>query len=185
MKRCLEITAISGEDLRFHKKPLKNAIVVVRADSADPCTTKPAAVDGTNPRWNEKLTLDVPLHGEFVTVEVHCKRSSWRDHKLVGGVRIPITEILGGLTPENYLHFLSYRLRDNYGIRNGIINISVKSTGPSYVMPRPQLELRVPTGERKMASGRPELGVLTGERKVPSGVIVTGVPVWLAQPCNY
>ncbi|KAK3428728.1 BON1-associated protein 2-like [Eucalyptus grandis] len=168
MKQRLEITAISGEDLRFHKKPLKNAIVVVRADSADPCMTEPAAEDGTNPRWNKKLTLDVPLHGEFITVEVHCKRSSWRDHKLVGGVRIPVSEILGGLTPANYLHFLSYRLRDNYGIRNGIINISVKSTAPAYVMPGPQ----------------PELGVPMGGRKVASNVVVTGVPVWFPhQPC--
>ncbi|XP_056160600.1 BON1-associated protein 2-like [Syzygium oleosum] len=171
MKRSLEVTAISGEDLRYHKKPLKDAIMVVRADSDDHCMTKPAAEEGTNPKWNEKLSLDVSMHGEFITVEVHCKRSSWRDHKLVGGVRIPVSDILGGLTPENYVHFLSYRLRDNYGIRNGIINISVKSTTPAYVMPKPQLQ--------------PELGVPMGERKVAGGTLVTGVPVWFAQPCRY
>ncbi|XP_030533727.1 BON1-associated protein 2-like [Rhodamnia argentea] len=169
MKRRFEITVISSEDLRYHKKPLKNAIVVVRADSDHHCMTKPAAEDGTNPRWNEKLFLDVPLHGGFITVEVHCKQPSWRDHKLVGGVRIPVSDILDGLTPENYVHFLSYRLRDNYGISNGIINISVKLTAPAYVMPESQ----------------PELGVPMGERKVAGGVLVTGVPVWFAEPCRH
>ncbi|KAF8026996.1 hypothetical protein BT93_E0041 [Corymbia citriodora subsp. variegata] len=169
MKRALEITLISAESIRLNKKPVKNAFVAVRAEPGHECSTKPALDKGTNPQWNEKLIVDLPLHVAFITLEVKCKSSSG-SYKVVGGATVPVSDFAGALgTPEGYVHFLSYRLRDSNGVRtDGIINISAKMPVPAPALACkcdvPRSEVGVPVGhQRKMTA---------------AGGLVVGVPVW-------
>lgn len=157
--RTLEVTVISGENLRTNRKPVKkNAFVVIQTDSANKvCTTKMDADGGSYPSWNEKVVVDVPMHARFITVEVQCKTSG--GNKTVGVARVPISDFVGGHVPQSYLHFLSYRLRDYKGERNGIINISVKAKVPEYAS----------------CSGT-GMGVPLGDNNF--GGVVTGIPVW-------
>lgn len=118
--------------------------------------TEPDKEGGSRPCWNQKFVVDMPANGKFITVEVQCKGSS---HS-IGTAKIPVSDFVGGFTPESYVHFLSYRLRDSYGERNGIVNLSVKVKLPEYVG----------------GSGN-ALRPWTGT-PVSSGGVVTGVPVW-------
>ncbi|XP_030533480.1 BON1-associated protein 2-like [Rhodamnia argentea] len=175
MKRALEITLISGENLRLNKKPVKNAVAVVRVEPGRECSTKPAPEKGTNPEWNENLVVDLPQHAGFITVEVKCKSSSG-SYKLIGGATVPVSDFAGDFgAPKGYVQFLSYRLRDSHGVRtDGIINISAKMAAPAAA---PAHSYEVP---------RPEMGVPAGDQRkmVSAGGLVTGVPVWYAQPCR-
>jgi Ca2+-dependent lipid-binding protein len=160
--RTLEVTVISGENLRTDRKPVKkNAFVTIQTDSNKVCTTKMDADGGSYPSWNEKLVVDVPMHARFITVEVQCKTSTG-GNKTVGVARIPISDFVGGHVPQSYLHFLSYRLSDYKGERNGIINISVKAKVPEYA---------------SCSSGTGMgMGVPLADNNF--GGVVTGIPVW-------
>ncbi|XP_048132514.1 BON1-associated protein 2-like [Rhodamnia argentea] len=175
MKRAFEITLISAENIRLNKKPVKNAVVAVRVEPGHECFTKPAPDKGTNPRWNENLIVDLPLHAGFITVEVKC-RSSSGSYKLVGGATVPVSDFAGDPgAPKRDVHFLSYRLRDSHGVRtDGIINISAKMAGPA---PAPAHRYEFP---------QPQIGVPVGHPRnmMAAGGLVTGVPVWYAQPCK-
>nr|WNH14556.1 BON1 [Betula platyphylla] len=157
--RTLEVTVISGENLRTNRKPVKkNTFVVIRTDSNNVCTTKMDADGGSYPSWNEKLVVDVPLHVRFITVEVQCKTSV--GNKIVGVARIPISDFVGGYVPQSYLHFLSYRLRDSKGEGNGIINISVRAKIPKSYSSCSEIGIGVPLEESNF------------------GGVVTGIPIW-------
>ncbi|KAI6707584.1 hypothetical protein NL676_010546 [Syzygium grande] len=171
MKRALEITLISGENLRLNKKPVKNAVVAVRVEPGHECSTKPVPDRGTSPRWNENLIVDLPLHAGFITMEVKCKSSSG-SYKVVGGAMVPVSDFAGDIgTPEGYMHFLSYRLRDSNGVQtDGIINISAKMAAPAPTYEVPRLQIGVPVGyQRKMMA---------------AGGLAIEVPVCYAQPCR-
>ncbi|KAM3698647.1 hypothetical protein ACB098_06G203400 [Castanea mollissima] len=168
----LEITVISGEDLRNNRRPIKkNAFVVVRTDSYNSRRTDMDTDNGSYPKWNEKLVVDMPMHAQFITLEVQCKTSL--GNKTVGTTRIPVSDFVGGYMPESYLHFLSYRLRDQNGERNGIVNISVRVKVPEYASCS-RTELGIPLG----------MGVALGQRNFGGG-IVTGVPVLCTCPGKY
>lgn len=132
--RVVEITVLSGEELKVNwRKPAKkNAFVVVRTD-ANCQRTRVDTEGGSNSTWNEKMVMDLPAHANFVTVEVHCKVSS--GDRVIGTARIPVSDFSGGSTPEGFLHFLSYRLRDDKGLRNGIVNLSVRVKVPERAAP--------------------------------------------------
>lgn len=177
--QSVEITVMSAENLRVGKKPVnKNAFVTVRADSVDECcTTKMSVEGGCNPTWNEKIAVNLPpadLRNGFITLEVHCKASS--KSKLVGGIRIPVSDFLGGFAPRNHLQFLRYRLWDSTFERNGSIYISVRVKSPE------------PYGHR--CSQAPQVqpkatGVPVREQETSCGV-VTGVPVaWFGRQSAY
>ncbi|XP_059654222.1 BON1-associated protein 1-like [Cornus florida] len=103
----------------------------------------------------------MPVHSRFMTVEVQCKTSSGT--KVIGIARIPATDFVGGYIPDTYLHFLSYRLRDVSGERNGIINLSVR--------------MKVPENSSCAAScSRPWMAAPAADKV--SGGAVTGIPVW-------
>ncbi|XP_031091887.1 BON1-associated protein 2-like [Ipomoea triloba] len=164
MSRTLEVTVISGEDLRVSRSlPVKkNAFVTVRADSGDAQNTGMEKQGGEGyVAWNQKLTVHLPMHAHYLTLEVQCKTFSGK--KCIGVARIPTSDFVGGMLPENYLHFLSYRLRDSHGERNGIINISIVVKEPAitrvtdYSRPCTGVHLPVP---------------------VPNSGAVTGIPVW-------
>ncbi|KAL0428916.1 UNVERIFIED_CONTAM: hypothetical protein Sradi_0517600 [Sesamum radiatum] len=114
----IEVTVISAEGLLLHRNhPLKeNTFVLVRSDPFISRSTGMA----THPQWNQKLVMELPPHARFLTVEVHSRS------KIVGTANIPVSDFMGGFLPENYLSFLSYRLRDANGEKNGIVNLSVK-----------------------------------------------------------
>ncbi|GFY92600.1 hypothetical protein Acr_08g0009960 [Actinidia rufa] len=165
--RALEVTVISGEGLRLNRRrPVKkNAFAVVRTNSRISRTTK-TDIDGRSyPTWNEKIVLEFPSHERFLTVEVHCK--TYSGEKVVGAVRIPATDCTGEYFPDNYLHFLSYRLRDGKGERNGIINLSVR-----FKVPENRVSPAMCGGGAVQWMGGP-LAV-----EGFSSEVVIGVPVW-------
>ncbi|KAF2315341.1 hypothetical protein GH714_038882 [Hevea brasiliensis] len=146
--RTLEITVLSAENLRLDGKSVKkDAFVVVKFDSLNSKSTKADHEGGSNPSWNQKLEMDMPMHARFIVLEVQL----------------------------NYLHFLSYRLRDARGVKNGIINVSVKVNGLAVSgknLPHYQIS-------SSSSSSRPTWGLPAVEQNYPGGV-VTGVPVWCA-----
>ncbi|XP_028064927.1 BON1-associated protein 2-like [Camellia sinensis] len=170
--RSLEVTIISGENLRVDRtRPVKkNAFVVVRTDSSPISQSTNLDIDGGSyPTWNQTLLVDMPVHARFLNVDVQCRSNS--GDKVIGTARIPASDFAGGYFPENYLHFLSYRLRDSGGERNGIVNLSVR--------------VKVPEGSGRVAASsaatscsqsRPWMGVPAAGKV--SGGIVSGVPVW-------
>lgn len=126
--RDIEITVLSAEDLRIHNKPIrKNAFAVVRIQRNDGFSTT-VDRDGANyPTWNQKFNATLPNYVSTITMELYCKSSNGGGHnKFVGLANIPVSDFLEGYTPEDYLHFLSYRLRDQHGERNGVVNLSIR-----------------------------------------------------------
>ncbi|KAK4769098.1 hypothetical protein SAY86_027248 [Trapa natans] len=184
MQYSVEITVVSAEDLRIGKKPVKkNAFVKMKADSAvECCTTVTSAEErgGNNNLtiWNEKLAVDLrpgDLRSGFITVEVYCKVTSSKN-KLVGGVRVPVSDFLGGFLPSNHPQFLSYRLWDSTYERNGVINISVRVKSPEPVGRR--CSQGVTVLPKKATVGAP----FRGEVMFSGGGVVTGVPAaWLGR----
>ncbi|KAK8711254.1 hypothetical protein V6N13_146541 [Hibiscus sabdariffa] len=112
-------------------------------------------------------TMNMPMHTRFVTLQVKCKASGGGD-KTVGIARIPVTDFIGGFSPENRLQFLSYRLRDSKGLKNGIVNVSVRVK-----------EALKTCSSQAAASG---LGIPIDGHK-DSGV-VTGIPIWNGYPSS-
>ncbi|KAL1818557.1 hypothetical protein ACET3Z_013426 [Daucus carota] len=153
----LEITIISCEGLRINrKKPVKrNTFVTVQTDSQNFSTTKLDMTGGSYPAWNEKLDVQMPMHVHFLNIDVQCKVSASTD-RFIGRARIPVSDFTGAYFTENYLHILSYRLRDDNMERNGIINFSI----------------------RIKASGARRRITPMAASKVSNYGMVTGVPVW-------
>ncbi|GJR57390.1 BON1-associated protein 2-like protein [Tanacetum coccineum] len=131
--RALELTIISAESLTRsgNRKVKKNTFVVIKTDSNDKNQVTGTDTDnGSYPLWNEKFSINMPTHVNFFTLEVRY-RDGAGEH-VVGSAKVPVSDFTGIFFPCNYLHFLSYRLRDHrYGERNGIINISVKMQSSS------------------------------------------------------
>ncbi|KAI6707599.1 hypothetical protein NL676_010561 [Syzygium grande] len=172
--RSLEVTVISGEDLRINDRPIKNnAFVAVKADSCGSPSlqdsTKPDALSESYPYWDEKLHLDLPAGSRYLVIEVYRRSSVARD-RLIGTAWIPVSDFIGDYTPENYLHFLSYRLVDAKGLRNGIINISVRVVPSSC-----KGTAALPSSPSVPKFGIPPVRVGTGG--TVTGGTVTGVPV--------
>ncbi|KAF3441288.1 hypothetical protein FNV43_RR15201 [Rhamnella rubrinervis] len=173
ISRAIEVTVLSGENLRMDRKPIKkNAYVIVRTDAENFRSTEMDTEGGSYPAWKEKLVLDLPGHARAMTVEVHCKTSL--GDRVLGTAIVPVSDFMGGFVPESYLHFLSYRLRDKRGERNGIINISVrmKMSGGGYgcsssCSPASEMKIGVPVGDSSF------------------GGAVTGIPVWCAYPARH
>lgn len=177
--RTVEITILSGENLRLDRKLIKkNAYVIVRSSEGgnDFRSTEIDGEGGSYPKWNEKLVLDLPAQAPAVSVEVYCKTAF--GNKLVGAARVPVSDFSGGYVPESYLHFLSYRLRDQRGERNGIINISVRTKVP----PAPEHSCSASVSALAPAPAS-SIGVPVGKSSI--GSVVTGVPVWCAYQRNF
>lgn len=162
--RTLEITVISGENVRI----TEDAYVVVRAESLNSCTTKTAKDNGNGfISWNQKFSLDVPMHARSVTFEVQCKR--FKGFRPLGVARIALSDFFAGATvPENGLQVFSYGLRDWEGKRNGVIHFAVRVAAP-------------PVAEECLKGtvvvARKGCGFNAGDMKKPNEVVV-GVPLW-------
>ncbi|CAI0431073.1 unnamed protein product [Linum tenue] len=179
--RTLEFTVVSAEDLRLEGRPVKkNAFVVVRTDPfINSGSTRADSDGGSYPQWNEKVVIEMPMLTDSVTLEVRS------GNRVVGAAAVPVSDFLGdGLTPEDYLHFLSYRLRDQRGVKNGIINFSVRVSGGgggSIYGCSPAAGKKVVGAECGGSSTPPSWGVpMVGGRSNygGGGGVVTGVPVW-------
>ncbi|KVH91159.1 BON1-associated protein 1-like [Cynara cardunculus var. scolymus] len=124
--RDIELTIISAESLSLtgNRRVKKNPFVVIKIESNADEATEMDTGNGPNPTWNQKFFMNMPMNARFLTLEVRCRKFSG-DH-LIGSAWVPTSDFDGGYFPMNYLHLLSYRLRDRNGERNGIINISIK-----------------------------------------------------------
>ena len=171
--KTLEVTVLTAENLTVDRKPVtKNAYVVVRTESLNCCTTGMAAEDGSHSLWNEKFFLEIPMHARSITFEVYYKNSVGA--KVIGVVRIALSDFLGGGVSESYLQFLSYRLRDSGGRRNGVINFSVRVKMPecSSLMPKPAV------GVPENKNGPCGYQMRTALAENNSNEVVVGIPVW-------
>lgn len=171
--RSIEITVVSGEDLRIDRKPVKRkTFATVKFDGQSfgggGGSTEMDERGGSYTFWNEKMALEIPVDAMFLTIEVHC--GSISRNRIVGTANVPVSDFLGRYRPESYLHLLSYRLRDGNGERNGIVNISVRvKVLESETKPEPPL------------SSKGKVGVPAAETatfcRSGSGVVI-GVPLW-------
>ncbi|ESW06953.1 hypothetical protein PHAVU_010G090100 [Phaseolus vulgaris] len=170
--RTLEITVISGENVRI----MEDAYVVVRAESLNCCTTRPAKDDGTNfLSWNEKFLLDMPMHARSITFEVQCTK--FKAFRPLGVARIAASDILGdAAVPENQLQELSYGLRDWEGKRNGVIHFTVKVVPPPPTTEEKCLKPSVKAVVTGKGCGD---GMKVGDKKKE---VVVGVPFWCYYP---
>ncbi|KAK7292604.1 hypothetical protein RJT34_15457 [Clitoria ternatea] len=170
--RTLDLTVLSAEDLRVNGKPAnKNIFVAVRAESLTTHTT--AMKDNGGGRsgfhsWSEKFSVELGAYARSITFEVKCK-TAMGVVKDIGVARIALSDFLGGLVPDNCLQFLSYRLRDSNGLRNGIVNFSVRVAAPATAADN--------VGGGGAGCCRVQMGAENS-----SGVVVTGIPVWWSGP---
>ncbi|CAN6480708.1 unnamed protein product [Victoria cruziana] len=159
----LEVNVISAEGLRFPRGTIgKNAFVVVSSDSCNRFSTASDCEGGAYPSWKEKFAL--PFHPETRSLDVDVRCKTALGEKSVGRSTVPVSDFAGVYeVPLGYLHFLSYRLHDREGRRNGIINLSVKV----FVrMPETFLQPSAPPfpmwGMPKMPPSYSDHGVLDG-----------------------
>jgi len=135
----LQLTIQSAETLTATgKKPIKQkTFVVISTEDVHQGYGKQRlqqrtrnSEGGSNPIWDEKLETSIPMHTKYITLEVRCATTSKSQEKSrsIGAARVPLSDFIGNYhnNSDDYLHFLSYRLRDQFGEPNGIINFSVK-----------------------------------------------------------
>ncbi|KAG2326283.1 hypothetical protein Bca52824_009011 [Brassica carinata] len=192
VKHSLEIELISGEGLKVDRKLVKRkTFCVVRIDQK----TRVCRLDdlgGSCPTWKDKIEMEMPINGSvrFISIEVLYRTSSGAE-KSVGVAKIPVTDFMGGFAPQGHLNFLSYRLRDEYGDKSGIINVSimVKPDGNDvkYSSPSPSMVATrdyAACSSQAAANGQMWRPMTSSSMAVTAGYggrVVTGVPVW----CTY
>ncbi|KAJ3690675.1 hypothetical protein LUZ61_019839 [Rhynchospora tenuis] len=122
----LEVTIISAEDLRQGRHCVgRGAFVTVRSGQSVASTA--SGTDDTHgyPLWNERLHINAPPHGGWIQVDVAKRRHGDATNSVhIAGAKVPMSDFSYG--PIGYKHFLSYRLRDQEGRSNGIVNLCVK-----------------------------------------------------------
>ncbi|KAL5727608.1 hypothetical protein ACHQM5_000787 [Ranunculus cassubicifolius] len=144
----LEITILSAEDLRMNGRPVKKkkTFVTIETGQNNAQSTSTSSTGGSHPSWNEKLQFSLLCNSiENIKLIMKCKTSS--GVKVIGSVCIPLSDFLEDYVPPNCLHFLSYRLREHDGDRNGIVNISIRVKGADRI-PRTVPSSIVQTGYR-------------------------------------
>jgi len=155
-------------------KPVKKDAYVVVHVHTQSCTeffsTSTEEEGGSNnPSWNEKFLVD---GANCITLEVQCK--TWFGVKSVGAARVAVSEFnQGGLVAENSLQFLSYRLWDEKGKRNGVINFSVRV---AKVPPECESSCSMVEIEKNLRG--------FGMQVTDAAGTVTGVPVFWNFPLN-
>ncbi|QCE12220.1 BON1-associated protein 1-like [Vigna unguiculata] len=167
----MEITIISAENLCMNGKPIeKDTYVVVHTQSCTKFFTTRTEEEGgrNNPSWNEKFLVDGV---NSITLEVQCK--TWLGFKSLGAARIAVSEFVS----ETSLQFLSYRLWDEKGKRNGVINFSVR------VVKAPQ-ERESSCSMVEIEKNWREFGMQVTMGENDAARTVTGVPVFWNFPLN-
>ncbi|KAJ0259155.1 BON1-associated protein 2 [Hirschfeldia incana] len=190
--RSLEIELISAEGLKVNRKPMKRKTFgVIRIDQ-EIHKCKVDEQGGSYPIWKERIKTEMAVDRSvrFISVEV-CYITSGGAVKNVGVAKIPLTDFLGGFAPQGHLNFLSYRLRDEYGDKSGIVNVSIlvkpDVNDVKYASPSP---LTVPSMGYTACSSQAAAAAVNGQmwrRPMTSSSmattfgygsrVVTGVPV--------
>ncbi|XP_010506554.1 PREDICTED: BON1-associated protein 2-like isoform X1 [Camelina sativa] len=191
MKRSLEVEVISAQGLKVDRKPLKKkTFTVVSIDDKHSWKSNLDDLGGSCPVWKYKFDIEMPINGSvrFISVDVFYRTSNGAE-KLVGHAKIPVTDFMGGFAPQGHLNFLSYRLRDDYGDKCGIINVSimVKPDG-SYndhksILPLPSSSFAACSSQAAAATNNQMWRQRTSMASTAGyggGRVVTGVPVWCA-----
>lgn len=125
------------------------------------------------------------MHARSITLEVKCK-TTWsstttRGAKDVGVARIAMSDLVGGVVPSHCLQFLSYRLRDWEGRRNGVLSFSfrVVKESPEFVLP--MLTEKVmpgsPCGFQNIMRTTGWTAATSSSSSSSGGAVVTGIPV--------
>lgn len=178
--RTLELTVLSAENLRVNgKTATKNVFVVVRAESLTAHTTS-CKGNGSNSNgfvsWNEKFVVEVAAHARSIAFEVKCKTSPTGSVRDVGVARVALSDFLGTVVPDHCLQFLCYRLRDWDGLKNGVINFSVRDLTAA-----PPLGKVVGGGCDGFHGFQEVVGVKSegcSSSSASDNAVVTGIPVW-------
>ncbi|KAF9617559.1 hypothetical protein IFM89_037371 [Coptis chinensis] len=132
--RLLEIKIISAEDLRIDSRSTKkNAFVTIRTAANKLISTSMDSEGGSYPSWHENFELPLPHNVNHISLDVKCMNGS--TVRTIGSASIPCSDFLEDWVPPNCLHFLSYRLRDSDGKRNGIVNLCIRLINPNYRPP--------------------------------------------------
>ncbi|KAJ8900327.1 hypothetical protein K2173_024967 [Erythroxylum novogranatense] len=169
----LEIVIFSAEKLSLDKKPVKrNTFVVVKTDPFNGKSTKADFEGGSSPSWNEKLVMVMPMHARFITLQVLCRVGPV--DRVIGTVDVPASDFLGKYrsAPESYEHILSYRLKNEKGEKNGIVNLSIKVSDHGSPAPVTRNNKSKPCA----SSSKPAMGVPVGAGRRDGGVVM-GIPV--------
>lgn len=134
----LIITLISCEDLTCpytNKSIKKNTMAIIKTpnNNNQVFSTTLDKSNGSNPQWNEKFLVEMPVDAHWFHVEVRSGLDT-----LIGVARIPVSDFVNRLVPFGYLNFLSYRLRSGHGdgFIRGIVNISVRVIIGNYSISR-------------------------------------------------
>ncbi|KAG2288075.1 hypothetical protein Bca52824_047679 [Brassica carinata] len=151
MTKTLEIDIRSAEGLKINRRLIKKKKTFAVARIGEK----------SNPKWNFKSEMPMKGSVQFISIEVFYRTRCGRE-KQIGEARIPATDFMGRYSHEGHLNFLSYRLRDEYGDKCGIVNVSI------VVKPHSTETTMF------MASSSSETPSIDGYR----GRTVTGLPVW-------
>ncbi|XP_010469043.1 PREDICTED: BON1-associated protein 1-like [Camelina sativa] len=172
MTKTLEIHLRSAEGLKLNRRALKKKTLAVVSIGEKKRTSKPDESRVSNPTWNFKA--DMPINGnvQFIFIEVLYRTRSGQD-KSVGKAKIPTSDFMGKYSPEGHLNCLSYRLRDEFGDKCGIVNFSILvKSDPKAVRDYDACSSQArDTGLWRPRSDTPSIDGYGGR-------IVTGVPVW-------
>ncbi|XP_013634575.1 PREDICTED: BON1-associated protein 1-like isoform X1 [Brassica oleracea var. oleracea] len=163
MTKTLEIDIRSAEGLKINRRLIKKKKTFAVARIGEK-SSRPSSLDdsgGSNPKWNFKSEMPMKGSVQFISIEVFYRTRCGRE-KQIGEARIPATDFMGRYSHEGHLNFLSYRLRDEYGDKCGIVNVSI------VVKPHSTETTMF------MASSSSETPSIDGYR----GRAVTGLPVW-------
>jgi len=177
MTKTLEIDIRSAEGLKVNRRLVKGKTFAVARIGEKRRQSNIHESGGSDPTWNCKTELPMDGNVQFLSIEVFYRTGSGRD-KQIGEAKIPATDFMGRYSPEGHLNFLSYRLRDGFGDKCGIVNVSI------VVKPDPTETTTTAMRDYGGCSSQAtETGLWRPRSETPSidgygGRIVTGVPIW-------
>lgn len=133
-RRSIELRIISAQDLKDVKLIGRmKTYAVAYVDPEHKVRTRVDEKGGVNPVWNDLLTVSVAegrLKGTLTCLNVEIfSQSHIRHDKLVGTVRILLSDVLKGGEKRNPIHCLAYWVRLPSGDPHGILNVWIPPTG--------------------------------------------------------
>uniref|UniRef100_A0A1J3HT99 BON1-associated protein 1 n=1 Tax=Noccaea caerulescens TaxID=107243 RepID=A0A1J3HT99_NOCCA len=176
MTKTLEIDIRSAEGLKVNRRLVKGKTFAVAKIGEKSRRSNLDQSGGSDPTWNCKAELPMDGNVQFLSIEVFYRTGSGRD-KQIGEAKIPATDFMGRYSPEGHWNFLSYRLRDGFGDKCGIVNVSI------VVKPNPTETTTAMRDYGGCSSQATETGLWRPRSETPSidgygGRLVTGVPIW-------
>jgi hypothetical protein len=159
--RSLELTLISGKDLKDVNLMSRMEVYAVVSLSGDPRSRQRVQADrtgGRNPTWNATLRFAVPATGAG-SLHVLLRAERALGDRDVGEVHIPLSELLSG-APDGPVpaKFVAYQVRKiSSGKPQGVLNLSYKlgevangyapAAQSAYAQPPPTAAYPPPSGK--------------------------------------